>query len=93
MYSCISYSSMQNESFLCNVMCRLYHIFPHYLTNVKIFGKMLLNIKWVFPPQRLFEKSHAKNWDNIHVHSLHVSTRYFCHVLIKLEFSRWIFLK
>jgi hypothetical protein len=27
---------------------RLYHSFPHYLINDKIFGKTLLNIKRVF---------------------------------------------
>ena len=53
LYSCLSYPASKSHLF-CAVLYRhlwlvwLYHIFPHYLKNGAIFGKLLLNTKCVF---------------------------------------------
>jgi hypothetical protein len=62
---------------------RLYHVFPHYLTNGTIFGKMLLNIKcvfWCYLQLFFLNTSHFKKNSTRHCHkcaSLHVKYALF----------------
>jgi hypothetical protein len=53
LYSCLSHHPACKLHLFCVVLYYLvpvwpFHIFPHYLKNGTIFGKQLLNIKYVF---------------------------------------------
>jgi hypothetical protein len=72
---------------------RLYHIFPHYLTNGTIFGKKLLDIKCVFcfSLQLLSETFRILRRIQRDVLVFMYSARYSRKILMKLELSRQIF--
>jgi hypothetical protein len=87
--------------------CELSRVLP-YLPSIQrvwaiwsqtIFGKKLLNIKWVFwfCLQFCLKHSHSKKISTRYCHKYENvfmwSTRYSCRILLKLEFSRQIFEK
>ena len=77
----------------------LYHIFSHYLIKSTIFGKKLLNINCVFwfSLQRLSETilivRRIQRDSTINLGTSSYQYQFFCHILIKHEFSRQIFEK
>jgi hypothetical protein len=85
---------------VCGLSGRLYHIFPHYLTNDTIFGENLLNIKCVFcfRLQILSEiiliqkKNKAMHYHKC-IYVLMYRTTFSCQILMKRELHRQIFEK
>ena len=71
----------------------LYHIFPHYLTKVRISKKKKLNIKLCFDFLHNFSwriSHYKKKWAKYYHKSTYIfmsSTRYSCQIWIKLEYS------
>jgi hypothetical protein len=77
---------------------RLYHIFPHYFTNCTILGKKVIEHKtcvFIFSAIFVWNISHSKNNSARYYHRctqvFMQSTRYFCQILTKLEFSPQVF--
>jgi len=77
----------------------LYHIFPRYLINGKIFRKNELNIKCVLifstlPVWNMFLIARRIKRDIVtNIHKSYVKCRYSCQILMELQFSRQIFEK
>jgi hypothetical protein len=74
-----------------------YNTFPHYLINGTILGRNYLtqNVCFDFPYNFIWNISHYKTNSARYYHkrtSVFMQiTRYSCHILMKLEFSRQIF--
>jgi hypothetical protein len=73
----------------------LYHIFRHYLINGTIFGKKFMNMcfDFLYTLYETFPILWRIQRDIIIYIGLHVSTCYYSHILMKLDFSRHIFEK
>ena len=99
---CLRARSLINQALNAPPYCQmrplwLNHIFRHYLINSTIFGKQLLNIKWVlwFSLRFLFKISHSLKNSARYCHKCENafmwSTRYSCRILMITEFFQPIF--
>jgi len=83
------------RTILSSVSClALPYFFPHYLASGKIFGEKVSKCIVIFSATSVWNISHSKE-NSARYHKctqiFMQSTRYSCHILIKLEFSRQIF--